>query len=119
MLHALYGFAAVAASPGAPCAWQRGEVLEVTGQVETGGLTGKLLRRVETGSGRLLEAQDLGIVVTRNGFESRRAWSQDMSGGVHELNSGFARRLAISMAWLDGRQGCAPSVRASMTRWGT
>src|SRR4051794_4610106 len=97
-------FVALAASA-ATCGWSPGEVLELSGKVETGDLTGKLTRRVEAGSGRLSEAQDLGIVVTRTGFDGKLAWSQDMSGGVHDLNSNFARKLARSMAWLDGRQG--------------
>ncbi|HEY4070218.1 MAG TPA: aspartyl protease family protein [Sphingomicrobium sp.] len=118
MLQAFYALTALTASHGT-CAWQRGEVLEVHGEVQTGGLTGRLERRVEIGAGRSFEADDLGIVVIRNGFDRRRAWSQDMSGGVHELNSEFARRLAVSMAWLDGRQGCAPSRRASMMRVGS
>ena len=41
--------AALLASQGAaPCAWQRGEVLELTGDVVSGGLTGRLVRRIET-----------------------------------------------------------------------
>ena len=83
----------------AGCAWHRGEMLDLSGAVETGGLSGKLTRRVEPASGRSIEAQDLGIVVTRSGYDGKLAWSQDMSGGVHDLNSDFARRLATSMAW--------------------
>jgi len=100
----------------AGCAWHRGEMLDLSGAVETGGLSGKLTRRVEPASGRSIEAQDLGIVVTRSGYDGKLAWSQDMSGGVHELNSDFARRLAVSMAWLEDRLGCGPSQREPMTR---
>jgi hypothetical protein len=121
MLLAIYAIAAAAASHDAgveTCRWRRSEILVVSGEIETGGLTGRLERRVETGSGRLFEADDLGIVVTRNGFDGTVAWTQDMSGGVHDLNSGFARRLATSMAWLDGRQGCAAALQDGMTPLG-
>src|SRR5436190_2982940 len=108
----------VLAASHAGCAWHRGEMLDLSGVVETGGLTGKLKRLVEPASGQSIEAQDLGIVVTRNGFDGKLAWSQDMSGGVHDLNSDFARRLAVSMAWLDSRLGCGPSQTDSMTQLG-
>lgn len=121
MWHVAYGLFAVVSSAGgdATCSWRRGEVLEISGEVHIGGLTGRVERRVETGSGRLFEADDLGIIVIRNGFDGAVAWSQDGSGGVHDRDSGFARRLAISMAWLDGRHGCAPSTRDRMTRLGS
>lgn len=102
----------------AACPTRPGEVLELLGGVETGGLTGKLARRVEAATGRSFEVHDLGIVVTRTGFDGRLAWSQDGSGGVHDLNSAFGRRLAASMAWLDGRVGCSPSQRDGITRLG-
>lgn len=102
-------------APIAACGWRRGEILETTGIVETSGLEGRFIRRVETGSGRLFDENDLGIAVTRNGFDGNLAWSQDMSGGVHDLNSDFARRLAVSMAWLDARHGCSPARSDDMT----
>jgi hypothetical protein len=121
VLNALVGLLALTTSyraDSAACGWRPGEVLEFSGEVRTGGLSGKLVRRVEARSGRLFEAEDLGIIVTRNGFDGAVAWSQDMSGGVHDLNSNFARKLAVSMAWLDGRMGCGPTPRERMTRLG-
>ena len=108
----------VLAATHAVCPSHPGEVLEMSGTVETNGLKGKLTRRVEAGSGRMFEAMELGIVTTRAGFDGKLAWSQDASGGVHDLNSTFARRLAASMAWLDGRLGCGPSPRDGMTPFG-
>jgi hypothetical protein len=118
MLHGVYGLLALTAVNGgeATCAWRDGDVLEISGGLQTGGLKGRFTRRTERGSGRSLEVEDLGIVITRSGFDGQVAWSQDMSGGIHELTSKFARRLAISMAWLDARQGCAPSTNNRM-RW--
>ena len=108
----------VLAASHAACPQHPGAVLEMSGTVETGGLNGKLTRRVEAGSGRTFEERDLGVVTTRAGFDGKHAWSQDGSGGVHDLNSAFARRLAVSMAWLDGRLGCGPSPRDGMTPLG-
>src|SRR5690349_21532349 len=68
------------------CGWRRGDILEASGTIQSGGLTGRFLRRAEAGSGRLFETDDLGIVVTRNGFDGAVAWTQDMSGGLHDLS---------------------------------
>jgi hypothetical protein len=100
------------------CAWRAGEVLTLTGTVKAGGLDGTVRRRVESGRGRLVERMDLGVVAGAKGYDGRRAWSQDVSGASHDLDSGFARALAISQARLDGRQGCAPEAGPEAERLG-
>lgn len=98
----------VASPAAAVCAWRPGEVLTLTGAVKSGGLDGTVRRRVELGAGRSAERIDLRVVKSAHGYDGKLAWSQDVSGASHDLDSGFARALAVSQAWLDGRQGCAP-----------
>jgi hypothetical protein len=96
-----------AAAPSGPkCGWRAGEVLEVDGVASRGGLTGPFRRWIELGSGRSRETMDLGAISTAQGYDGRLAWSQDVSGASHDLDSGFARALARSEAWLSGGQGC-------------
>jgi hypothetical protein len=92
------------------CAWRAGEVLTIQGTVRSGGLDGRFLRKTEMRAGRLQERTDLGVVKSARGYDGRLAWSQDVSGATHDLDSSFARALAVSEAWLDGRQGCAPQA---------
>jgi hypothetical protein len=107
---------AVAGPASAACAWRPGEVLTLSGTVRSGGLDGTVRRRVELGRGRLFERTDLGVVANAHGYDGRLAWSQDVSGATHDLDSGFARALAVSQAWLDARQGCAPSAGPTAER---
>jgi PDZ domain/Aspartyl protease len=114
MLMLLAATAAGRPAAAAQCQWRPGESLRAEGEVRTGGLTGRFGRVVEIGTGRLRETTDLGIVTTRRGFDGQLAWTQDGSGGVHSLNASFARRLAVSRAWLDGRQGCPAAPGPTM-----
>lgn len=96
-----------AAGPsGRTCGWRAGEFLEVEGVESRGGLTGPFRRWIELGPGRSRETADLGAISTASGYDGRFAWSQDVSGASHDLDSGFARALARSEAWLAGGQGC-------------
>lgn len=82
-----------------------GSVLVLEGTVSAGGLEGRFTRTVELGSGKSVENRNYGIIQTGSGNDGRQAWSRDVSGYAHDLNSGFARRLARSEAWLSAHQG--------------
>ncbi len=82
-----------------------GEVLVLEGTVSAGGLEGHFTRTIEPGSGRSVEKRDYGVIQTGSGNDGRRAWSRDVSGRAHDLNSEFAQRLARSEAWLSAHQG--------------
>lgn len=107
----LTGGLAIAASATQPhnaaaCPWSAGEVLDLTGTVGAGGLSGSFHRAVEIGSGRSTESIDFGVFATGDGYDGELAWSRDVSGATHDLDSGFARSLARSEAWLAAHQGC-------------
>ncbi len=104
----------IAAQAGAaPCPWRAGEVLTLTGTVSEGGLSGPFSRTVEIGSGRSIERADFGVFAKGQGYDGELAWSQDVSGATHDLDSGFARALAKSEAWLAARQGCSGKTAAA------
>lgn len=81
------------------------EVLVLEGTVSKGGLEGHFTRTIEPGSGKSVENRDYGVIQTGSGNDGRRAWSRDVSGFSHDLNSEFAQRLARSEAWLSAHQG--------------
>jgi hypothetical protein len=101
-----------AARADASCAWRPGELLKVSGETDQGGLRGTFSRIVEPASGRFAETVDVGILKNGSGFDGRLAWSQDVSGTSHYLTSDFARRLAVSEAWLSSHLAC-PVPRAT------
>jgi len=96
----------IANPPPKNCAWRSGTTLSLEGTVREGGLAGRFTRVVELGTGRFNEKKDYGVVSMGSGNDGELAWSQDVSGFAHALNSEFARRLARSEAWLSGSQGC-------------
>ncbi len=93
------------------CDGRAAGVAEISGSVTEDGSTGNFVRRTEAGTGRMFEMIKLGELARGEGFDGKLAWSQDVSGAVHDLNSPFARALSVSQAWLDGRMDClAPGV---------
>jgi hypothetical protein len=90
----------------ASCNWRAGHVLSISGSTDQGGLRGTFTRILEPASGSFAEIVDLGVIKTATGFDGRLAWSRDVSGASHYLNSDFARRLAVSEAWLTSHLDC-------------
>jgi hypothetical protein len=88
------------------CAWRSGEILRVEGAVTEGGLEGRFTRIVEIGTGRFSEKRNYDVMSNGSGNDGQHAWSQDVSGVAHLLDSQFAKRLAGSEAWLNGNQNC-------------
>jgi hypothetical protein len=99
----------------ASCAWRADELLRISGETEQGNLSGTFTRTTAPASGRFAEAIDLGMLKSGRGFDGRLAWSQDVSGASHYLTSEFARRLAVSEAWVTAHLGC-PAARGALGR---
>ncbi len=92
------------------------QLLEVSGQVQQGDLTGTFSRVIAPSSGRFAESLDLDVVKTGSGFDGRLAWSRDVSGASHYLTSDFARRLAVSEAWLTSHLSCPAPKGTPLTK---
>jgi hypothetical protein len=99
----------------ASCMSRPGELLNISGEIRASDLDGRFKRALAPATGRFAESIDLGIVKTGSGFDGRLAWARDVSGASHYLTSKFARRLAISEAWLTAHQSC-PAPRAAQAR---
>jgi hypothetical protein len=103
----------------AACRASSSGLLRISGNVNQGGLQGSFNRTVALASGRFAETVDLGAIKTGTGFDGRLAWSRDVSGASHHLTSEFARRLAVSEAWLVTHLSCpAPNGSPMSTHLG-
>jgi hypothetical protein len=95
------------AIPRASCAgWGHRGVIVMTGSTAGGGLDGKVSRTVDPASGRWSERTDYGSMSVASGYDGAFGWSRDRSGGAHSLDSDFARRVAVSEAWVARRGWC-------------
>jgi hypothetical protein len=97
----------------ASCSWKPSDMFRLTGEVQQGNLRGSFSRTVAPASGRFTETMKLGTLSMGTGFDGRLAWSRDFSGASHYLNSEFARRLAVSEAWLTAHLGCTSQAGAN------
>lgn len=93
----------------AACMAPPGELLRITGEIDEGGLHGTFSRNLAPATGRFAEAIKLGSLTRGSGFDGHLAWSRDVSGASHSLTSEFARKLAISEAWLSSHLSCTAS----------
>jgi len=102
------------AVPRASCAgWTHAGQIVMRGTTTGGGLDGKFERVLDPASGRWVERTDYGAMSVASGFDGVLAWSQDRSGGSHSLDSDFARRTALSEAWIARRGWCRPAVEGA------
>jgi len=107
------GFASAPPIPRASCTgWTHSGPIAMTGVTRGGGLDGEVRRILDPASGRWSERTDYGTMSQASGFDGILAWSQDRSGGSHSLDSQFARRTALSEAWIMARGWCGASGAA-------
>lgn len=67
---------------------------------------GRMDLALDPRTGRYAEHFRYGIFSTGSGFDGSLSWLQDKSGAAHALNADFAKRLAITDAWLARRGWC-------------
>jgi hypothetical protein len=81
---------------------QLGVLVEIGTELSSG-LKGRWRYVVDGIDGRMHESVDFGPYRLAAVWDGRDYWRQDHSGGVHSLNSSFARANAASEAWLARR----------------
>lgn len=113
VLAAMLAFAARAE---ASCTQPTGEFLAISGEVTQGDLRGTFTREIDPTTGRFRESVDLGLVKSGTGFDGRMAWSRDVSGASHYLTSDFARKVAVSEAWLTSNLDCPPPTHSTAAK---
>lgn len=84
--------------------WTQNGVLLQTGSEHASGLTGRWRLATDTTSGSMHDSVDFGAYRLEETLDEAHDWRQDHSGGVHELNSTFARAHATTQRWLARRQ---------------
>jgi hypothetical protein len=71
-----------------------------SGTETANGLTGRWRKSIDLESGRTRTVADFGVFRTTEVWDGTNYWRQDKSGGVHALNSPFARENNFTEAWL-------------------
>jgi hypothetical protein len=90
--------------------WNQSGVLVLAGSEQASGLEGRWRAATDTASGATHESVDFGPYRLAETVDELHDWRQDHSGGVHELNSAFARAHATTERWLSRRQFLAPGL---------
>ena len=71
-----------------------------TGSERASGLRGRWSRTTDLDSGRTRQISDFEVFSTAEVWDGRNDWRQDMSGGVHPIDSAFMRQVHVTDAWL-------------------
>jgi hypothetical protein len=90
--------------------WAARGVLVQTGNERASGLDGHWRLATDTAIGALHYSVDFGAFRLAESIDETHDWRQDHSGGVHELNSTFARAHATTERWLARRQFLTPDL---------
>jgi hypothetical protein len=89
-------------------AWARAVGVLAKGNEDSAGMKGHWRAADDVKSGRLRRSSDFGIVSTDEVWDRTDHWRQDISGGVHKLDSDFARKIAATAAWMARRDYLKP-----------
>ena len=79
-------------------AWDRTVGVVAEGDEDSAGMKGHWQAADDVKSGRLRRSSDFGIVRTDEVWDGADHWRQDISGGVHKLDSDFARKITATAA---------------------
>lgn len=90
-----------AASGGA--AWDGIGGLGAKGIEKASGLSADWRLDLDLRDGRSRQSADFGVVRYAEGFDGHDHWRQDASGGLHDLDSAFAKTATVTDAWLARR----------------
>ena len=87
-------------------AWQKASTLVVKGTSDAYGLKGSVATTIDIPTGRYITVDDYGVYSEADGFTGQLNWVKDSSSGSHQLDSGPARAIATTQAWLRRRGWC-------------
>lgn len=101
-------------------AWKRYAEITAVGTARMSGLTGAARMSDDLARGRYAQRFEIaGMGPSAEVYDGRTVWSQDISGGVHALNAPFARKRAVTSAYLARRAYLDPPAAATLTCVGT
>ncbi len=75
-------------------------VIVQSGSERASGLRGRWSRIIDLDTGRTRTTSTFSVFSTSEVWDGHSDWRQDMSGGVHPINSDFMRAVHITDAWL-------------------
>jgi hypothetical protein len=85
-------------------AWNRVAEISADGQTVVAGLRGTVRLQTDLVEGRYAQHFDVpGMGSSAEVYDGRTIWARDISGGVHPYDAPFARKRAITSAYLDRR----------------
>jgi hypothetical protein len=84
-------------------AWDAVGALSAKGTEKASGLQAEWRSMLDLRDGRSHQSADFGVVRYAEGFDGHDHWRQDASGGLHNLDSVFARTATVTDAWLARR----------------
>ena len=84
-------------------AWDRLAALSVEGDETSSGMKGRWTATEDLKTGSMHQTSDFGFIRTEEVWSGQGHWRRDISGGVHPIDSDFARQLATTDAWMARR----------------
>jgi aspartyl protease len=107
-------------------AWSGKAALTVKYTYAGQGMTGTAASTYDLNAGAFVDSSDIGPIKGANGFDTKEAWAQDMSGAVTPQAGGDTRQLAINEAYRDANLwwrvdhgGASISSRGARSEGGT
>lgn len=96
-------------------AWDRALIIAQTGQIDDSGMKGDWRTEENVVTGELRRTEDFGRLKREEVWGREAHWRRDFSGGVHRLDSRFARQASATDAWLARRDYLKPN--SSSVHW--
>jgi hypothetical protein len=90
--------------------WDKINALSYEGAENSSGMQGRTERIDDLKTGRMLRESDFQVVHFKEIWDGAQHWRQDMTGGVHRLDSEFALEATVTDEWLTRRAYLRPGA---------
>jgi hypothetical protein len=91
-------------------AWDKINALSYGGADNSSGMQGRTECIDDVKTGRMLRESDFQVVHYKEIWDRAQHWRQDMTGGVHRLDSEFAQQATVTDEWLARRAYLKPGA---------
>jgi Aspartyl protease/PDZ domain len=91
-------------------AWDKVTAVAFEGTENSGGMQGSFRGVEDVRTGRMRRDSDFRVINLIEVWDGNHHWRQDMSGGVHDLDSDFAQQADATDEWLARRAYLKPHV---------
>src|ERR1700754_3784083 len=94
-------------------AWDGLAALSIEADETNSGMKGHWTATDDVKAGQRHQASDFGFIRTEEVWSDHGHWRRDISGGVHPIDSDFAKQLAATDAWMIRRDYLKPGHGAA------